>query len=137
MSKFDIVSAGIPFDKIAARHETTSVAPAKLVEGYKADEDKPPFDLIPPLALEAEAKVLGYGRRKYAAWNWAKGITTGRLIAAALRHIYQYLRGEDLDPESELPHLAHASCMIHFALEQQLRGEKYAAYDDRFKWEEK
>jgi hypothetical protein len=107
-----------------------------LVEGTKYDEQKPPMELIPPLALEAEARVLDYGRNKYAAWNWAKGINQGRLLGAALRHIYQYLRGEDIDPESGHPHLAHAAWMVHFALEQQMRPAEFVEFDDRHKWKE-
>lgn len=102
--------------------------------GSKHDEKKPPMELLPPLALEAEARVLAHGRNKYHAFNWAQGIPPGRLLGAALRHIFQYLRGENTDPESGESHLAHAACMVHFALEQQLRPGQYAQLDDRHTW---
>ncbi len=35
-------------------------------------------------------------------------------MAAAQRHLIAHYSGEDIDPESGLPHLAHASCCLMF-----------------------
>lgn len=65
--------------------------------------------------LETIARVQDYGARKYSRDNWQKGTFT-RYASAALRHIFARLKGERLDPESGLPHLAHAACCILFMM---------------------
>lgn len=59
------------------------------------------------------ARVFDYEREKYAAWNWAKGQAWSVPLGSALRHIvFGGMRGEDLDPESGLPHRGHTACNI-------------------------
>lgn len=99
--------------------------------GTKHDDGKPPMQLVPMLAVNEVAKVLGFGAKKYEEHNWRKGLSQGRLLGAALRHQVAYLEGEDNDPESQLAHLAHAACCILFALDNHLRGR--AELDDRYK----
>ena len=84
--------------------------------GVKHDQGKPPLGMIPAAAMQAEAQVLAFGAEKYGRDNWRKGITYTRLADAALRHIFAFLEGEDADPESGLPHLAHALCCLGFLL---------------------
>lgn len=84
--------------------------------GIKHDGEKSRMDLLCPYAVEELSKVLTFGSKKYAAWNWSKGIATSRLIAAALRHLFAYARGEDTDPETGLHHVAHAMCCCMFII---------------------
>lgn len=86
-------------------------------EGMKYDSAKPDMSLLSAYAMYELSKVLSYGKVKYAAHNWRKGIARSRLLAAALRHIFSYLAGQDKDPESGLPHLSHAMCCLMFATE--------------------
>lgn len=97
--------------------------------GLKFDTDKPRMDLLDPHAIEQLSMVLSFGAKKYAAHNWRKGLSKSRLIAAALRHLFAYLRGEDCDPETGLPHPAHAMCCCMFLLGLADRPE----LDDRWK----
>lgn len=83
-------------------------------EAVKYDNEKPRMDLLDPVALEGLAKVLTFGAQKYAAHNWRKGIANSRLIAAMLRHLFAIMRGEDIDPESGLPHIDHLGCCWMF-----------------------
>lgn len=99
------------------------------VEGVKFDQDKPRMDLLDPHAMEQLAKVLTFGANKYAAHNWRKGLSKSRLLAAALRHLFAYLGGQDTDPESGLSHAAHAMCCCMFILGLEHRAD----LDDRFK----
>lgn len=102
---------------------------ANSAAGIKFDTDKPDMSLLSTLAITELAKVLSFGKVKYAAHNWRKGITTSRLIAAMLRHIFAYLGGENKDPETGLSHMAHAMCCCMFILELAvIRPE----LDDRF-----
>ena len=94
----------------------------------KYDQGKPRMDLLDPYAMEQLAAVLTFGAKKYAAHNWRKGISKSRLIAAALRHIFAYLGGQDKDPETEMSHIAHAMCCCMFLLGLESRAD----LDDRY-----
>jgi len=96
--------------------------------GARYNDNKPAFDLIPLCTLEDEARVWDYGRKKYASWNWAKGMSWSVPLACALRHLAAFQRGEDLDPESGLPHLAHAMCNLRMLT---LYSRTYKEGDDR------
>jgi hypothetical protein len=98
--------------------------------GRKDDSAKIRVDLLDPLALEGLAAVLTFGANKYAAHNWRGGIHYSRLLAAALRHILAFSRGEELDPESGLSHIDHAACCLMF-LSNMSKTRK--DLDDRFK----
>lgn len=97
-------------------------------QGLKYDQDKPRMDLLDSYAIEQLALVLGFGAKKYAAHNWRKGLTKTRLIGAALRHLFAYLRGDDTDTETGLSHVAHAMCCCMFLLGLEHRKE----LDDRY-----
>jgi hypothetical protein len=101
----------------------------KTVGGNKNDDGKLRYDLIPAYPMEQLAAVYTFGARKYNDNNWAKGIKYSRIIAALFRHFWAFVRGEDFDPESGLPHLAHClwniSTLLYFS--------KYRPdLDDRF-----
>ena len=86
--------------------------------GVKYDEDKPRFSLVPSASLKAIAQVLTYGAKKYPqADNWKRvDNARERYTDALLRHVYAWMDGESLDPESGLHHLAHAGCCVLFLL---------------------
>ena len=109
---------------------------SKKIGGTKYDtnkKEKPSLALLPTQPLMEIARVLDFGKEKYAAHNWRNGIAQERLHSAALRHILASNEGQNLDSESGLLHLAHAACCILFLLEQQLRTETYKEFDDRYK----
>lgn len=89
------------------------------VVGMKFDGNKPDWALLPLNATEEVVKVLTYGAIKYAPDNWKKVPNAeNRYFAAAMRHLVEHRRGEEIDPESGLPHLAHAICSLMFLLEK-------------------
>lgn len=98
--------------------------------GLKFDSDKPRMDLLDQHALEQLSLVLTFGAQKYAAHNWRQGLQYSRLIGACLRHVLAFLNGEDLDPETHLPHPAHAMCCLMFLLWMQ---KERPDMDDRWK----
>lgn len=92
--------------------------------GVKYDTGKPDWTLLPFDAVEEVVKVLDVGSKKYSRENWQKVEPhRERYGAAALRHLSAWLRGERLDPESGLNHLAHAVCCLLFLLWHDLRKE--------------
>lgn len=96
----------------------------------KFDQSKPRVELLPARVLEDVAMVLSFGAEKYDDHNWRKGFVWSRMYGAALRHLFAWADSEDLDPESGLPHLAHALCCIMFLQEY---SHTNAGQDDR--WE--
>jgi hypothetical protein len=85
---------------------------------FKDDASKPRPSLLPFRGLDAVLRVLEFGAHKYAPHAW-RNVPNGhaRYVDAALRHLHAYASGEANDPESGLPHLAHAACSVLFALE--------------------
>jgi hypothetical protein len=89
-----------------------------MAVGRKYDAGKARFDLMPATAELKIAGVLKYGACKYAPDNWRKVENPeARYLAAALRHINAWRRGEKRDPESGLSHLAHAATSLMFVIE--------------------
>ena len=92
-----------------------------MSKGIKYDSAKPKMNLLPPKAILEVAKVLTFGAEKYDAENWRKlDDLQNRYTAGALRHIFAHMDGEELDPETNLSHLAHAMCCLLFKLEIEL-----------------
>jgi hypothetical protein len=84
-------------------------------EGFKADEGKPDWSLLPLDVIEEVVKVLTSGAKKYARDNWQKVPgARDRYFAAMLRHLTAWQRGEANDPEDGHPHLSHAQCCLVF-----------------------
>ena len=115
----------ITSDILSDEHDALTFHP--LSGGEKFDYGKPRLDLLDAYAIEQLARVLSFGAQKYAAHNWRGGITKGRLMAAALRHLFAYLGGQDTDPETGLSHVAHAMCCCMFLLGLEHRAD----LDDR------
>ena len=88
------------------------------------------MSLLSSIAIVEVAKVMTFGKRKYAANNWRGGFAWSRPLAAALRHIFAFLGGENRDPETGLSHLAHAICCLMFVLEFIVT---HPELDDRYK----
>ena len=86
---------------------------------------KAALDLLPYEALVAMAAVRTFGVNKYGdAWAWKEGVDPQAFATASIRQLYKYLRVENLDDESDLPHLAHAAASAMMALQIYLEKEK-------------
>lgn len=103
---------------------------APKAEGLKADTGKPPCELFSPIAYIGTSMVLAFGARKYAANNWRLGLPWTKIIGAIFRHLLAISAGEDLDPESGLPHIDHLGCEVMF-LQEYFRTSRHL--DDRYK----
>ena len=99
--------------------------------GLKYDGEKVRTDLYSVPAYLGTCMVLTYGAKKYAAWNWSKGINYMRVYGALLRHITSWVMGQRLDEETGLPHLDHAACCIMFLQHYDKHNERYKEFDDR------
>lgn len=105
-------------------------APAQPVS-VKHDSEKPAVQYIPMEALFEMGKAYGFGARKYGGYNFQHtGLEVTRCLAAATRHIFQFIAGEDKDKESGESHLGHAMAAIGMAIYTLAH---HPAKDDRFK----
>lgn len=70
------------------------------------------YTTLPWDALEDVCRVLQYGCIKYQRDNYkiAPGLPLEGYIQSMWRHTVSYLKGEDIDIESKLPHLSHLAC---------------------------
>ena len=79
------------------------------------------MDMAP--ALESVAKVLTFAveTKGYTPGSWRKVKPFRRRYMAALyRHLTRRICGEKIDPESGLPHMAHAACCVLFMLSKEV-----------------
>ena len=56
--------------------------------------DRGRYDLIPPIPLRNLAIHYERGAKKYADWNWAKGLPLSRHLNSAIRHLMQFAEGD-------------------------------------------
>jgi hypothetical protein len=112
----------------------TTTDPKTATTAVKFDGGKTDWSLMPFEAVEEINKVLEFGAKKYAAHNWTQGdgFRYTRVLNSLFRHLFAWSRGEDLDPESGLSHLAHAGCNILFLIYYNRYKTRYNN-DDRFK----
>ena len=100
--------------------------------------DALPYDLVPFQELtDAYVRVAEFGARKYAPWNWSKGLSRVQILSSLLRHTFAYLRGDDRDSDSGLLHTDHilwnAVTLVHnvrWNLEDGRRPEPPRAYKE-------
>jgi hypothetical protein len=89
----------------------------------KNDTGKNRISLIDPEFILLLGNILTFGAEKYEADNWKKCDDISRYKDALLRHIYSYLAGEKVDPESGMSHLGHAAfglmCLNYFEKENR------------------
>lgn len=95
-------------------------------ERFNADKMRP--SLISPFALWMLGKVLQFGAKKYAPHNWTKGLSWEETCDSLQRHYLKFLMGEELDEESQLPHVAHLFCNTMFLVHMHVTG---TGKDDR------
>ena len=96
--------------------------------GARFNDGKADWSLLPLWTVEDELRVWMYGREKYAAWTWVKGMAWSVPFACLMRHMAAWQRGEECDAESGLPHLAHAACNLRMLT---LYAKTYREGDDR------
>jgi hypothetical protein len=86
-----------------------------MTQFRKNDAGKVKLAYLPFAQLEMICRVLDHGEEKYGRNNWQQGDFM-RYASACFRHLFARMKGETHDPQSGLPHLAHAACCILFMM---------------------
>lgn len=98
--------------------------------GAKYDDGKARWDLLPLGALEEVVKVYTFGVKKYDDWNWYKGLSYSRCVAALWRHYKAWWWDKkSIDPESNCHHLA--ACTFYLLALLSFELETRQGLDDR------
>ena len=90
----------------------------------KEDAGKLRWSLLPWRQLEVLVQVMEYGAtKKYAPGSW-RHVENGeaRYLDAATRHLAAIHKGEHINPENGLPHLACAACSCLLALAHRMEN---------------
>lgn len=91
--------------------------------------NKVPMHLWPETASALGALALLDGALKYGRGNWrVAGVRASIYVDATRRHLAKWFEGEDIDPDSGLPHLAHALASIAILVDAGAAGK---LVDDR------
>jgi len=106
------------------KNKTSDIVSTVRTESSEAkhfDEGKPDLSMLRFDALEQVSKVFEFGQRKYGRDNYLSGMPWTKLTASTLRHVFKWLGGETVDPESFQNHLAHAVCCLLMLLTYQVQ----------------
>lgn len=113
----DLVYPAPPMPPAAPAYQWVTSTPMPTpIRGDRFNTGKTKLGLISPYANEEEAKVLTFGCNKYGAWNWEKGLSFTDTYDSLQRHLNAWIKGEDVDPETGLSHMAHVRCNASFLL---------------------
>lgn len=123
--------------KVIAAYEESLVKevknPTSGQQGVKYDSDKTQYSLVPPYALEAVAKNLTSGLKKYKEINNWKKVpdAENRYLNALYRHLEQHRKGEIYDTDNIDPTTTHLSAiavnamfLLELMLNPELNGDK-------------
>ncbi len=85
---------------------------------------KLPIHLWPATATAMGAMGLLVGMLEYGRSNFrAAGVSASIYVDAAKRHIDAWFEGEDCDPDSGLPHFAHALACLAILVDAEAAGK--------------
>ena len=87
------------------------------------------LNLVPPASKVYQAIAMEDGAKKYGSYNWRENKVILSIYEAALeRHMMRFHDGEDIDPDSGKPHLAHAIACLGIIIDAKETGN---LVDDR------
>lgn len=87
-------------------------------------EAKTKLSDTPTIGIQKMGRVFTGGAEKYGRFNWRDHTVSATVYYdAAQRHIMAWFNGEDMDPESGEPHLAHVMACCNILLDAQEKGK--------------
>lgn len=123
------------FPDLSNKYNSTIQEEMFIIHGDPRDEQalrynqgKLSWSMVDFDSLEGLVRVLEYGAKKYSKNNWKKGMPVTQVTESLMRHLFAFLNGENIDPESGCRHISHVMCNTMF-LEYILREKPH--FDDR------
>jgi len=87
-------------------------------------EAKAKLSDTPTIGIKELGRVHSMGAEKYGRFNWREySVSASVYYDAAWRHLSAWFEGEDTDPESGLPHLAHVMACMNILLDAEQHGK--------------
>ena len=86
----------------------------KNEKALRFNEGKPKWTLVHFESLIPLVRVLEFGASKYSPNNWKKGLDLKEILDSTQRHLASLIDGEEIDSESQLPHIGHIMCNAMF-----------------------
>jgi hypothetical protein len=87
-------------------------------------DKKAPLQTIPAPVLYELGLALLEGALKYGRHNWrVSGVRASTYFDAAMRHLWRWWEGEDIDPDSGVPHLIKAMACFAVVRDAELCGK--------------
>lgn len=84
---------------------------------------KVPYSCLSQVVIAEMAVAMLEGARKYGRHNWrAVGVRDSIYCDASKRHIDSHTEGEDIDPDSGMPHIIKAMTGLMVLRDAQIRG---------------
>lgn len=99
------------------KHGDNPLRQRQITGGVKDNLGKSRVDLIPSKPLIGVGFVLAFGAKKYKPNNWRLGLRWSDTLGSIQRHLLAFADGEDIDPETGLPHIDQALCQVLFQSE--------------------
>lgn len=82
------------------------------------------LSLVPDTAHMYLASAFTEGALKYGSYNWrAAGVRASTYVAACRRHLSKWWNGEEIDPKTQVHHLANAMACLAIILDAKLVGK--------------
>lgn len=127
------ISLGLPTPTPAA---ATTQQYAASASGALREKLTEVYDLVPYEEItRSYVAVAEFGVKKYAAWNWSKGLPRVQLLSSLLRHTFAAIRGKEFDEESGCSHIDHilwnAAALAHNQFWGLEDGRRIEPHGDR------
>lgn len=106
--------------------------PKEVSRGARYNEGKLRSSLFPVEVYEELLKILEAGAKKYGDYNWQKGLPYMETVDSLERHLREFKKGIDIDPEDQMLHIAKVAINAIFISHFVLDGTR-ADLDDRRK----
>lgn len=89
----------------------------------RAATDRLDLSLFPDSAVAYGALAMVEGDSKYGGYNYrVSGVLASIYIAALRRHIAKWWNGEEIDPKTQVPHLANAIACLAVIIDAKEHG---------------
>jgi len=101
----------LPKGEVRATETATGTV---LEKGLRFNQGKRKWSYVNFKSLEPMVEVLEFGAKKYAPFNWQKGLKKDEILESMLRHVVAMIDGETVDKESGISHIGHVMCNAMF-----------------------